>query len=695
MAVSERSKIQEVKMTGQTNMKINNSVVLLFALIFQFGVSSGQIKKTTIPVDTRPSVFDYLDSVARVNSYDIHRAFGTGFYSKNGTEYRAASGEPGPKYWQNRADYELAVTLNEQNNEISGSEELTYTNNSPQDMDFLWMQLDQNQFRNNSRGAAILFQGSRSGAKGQAGLGFNIKYVQVYESLKSRKLLPVKFMVSDTRMQVFLPAALQGNGAQLRLKIDYSYTVPNYGSDRTGILATKNGKIYAVGQWYPRMCVFDDLLGWNTLPYIGSGQFYLEYGNFDIKLTVPASHIVVCSGELQNPKEVYTQQQQKRWAIAAASDSTVMIRTADELTDPLSRPASKTQLTWHFKINNARDAAWASSSSFIVDAAKISLPGGKKSIAISAYPLESDGHKHWSRSTQIIKTSIEHYSNKWFEYPYPAAINAASSVEGMEYPGIVFTGAGNEPKGLWNVMDHELGHTLFPMIVGSNERLHGWMDEGFDTFINTLAADDYNHGEYKKVRRDRHTEADYMTIEGEAPVMTAPDNMDEAYIAKLNYTKPAFGLEMLREQILGPERFDLAFSTYIKRWAFKHPTPDDFFRTMENVSGENLQWFWRGWFTNNWRMNVGVSAVEYLDKDPKKGALITIVNTREMPMPVILEVKTKSGKTDRLNFPVEIWQRTGTFTFNYPSTGEISSVTYDPDKVLPDTYEKDNVWKSK
>lgn len=248
---------------------------------------------------------------------------------------------------------------------------------------------------------------------------------------------------------------------------------------------------------------------------------------------------------------------------------------------------------------------------------------------------------------------------------------------------------------LWNVTDHEFGHTWFPMIVGSNERMYGWMDEGFNTFINTLSTDNYNNGQFKRKKPDMHLQANMMTTEGMEPIMTSPANMDEGYIAGLNYYKPAMGLALLREQILGPERFDRAFQTYIKRWAFKHPAPDDFFRTMENVSGESLEWFWRGWFMHNWRMNVSVLPVAYVDQNPAKGALITIENTGQLPMPVILEVKTKSGKSERINLPVEIWQRTGKWTFKYPSTEEISSVTYDPDKELPDTYEKDNIWPNK
>jgi hypothetical protein len=564
-------------------------------------------------------------------------------------------------------------------------------------MDFVWMQLDQNLFKADSRGTAIIpVSGSRNGSKGQEqNLGYRISTVAVYTGDKAKIPVPVKYRISDTRMQVFLPKRLAANGGKLKLKIDYSFVSPDYGSDRMGILPAKQGKIYTVGQWYPRMCVFDDISGWNTLPYTGPGEFYLEYGDFDIRITASAKDIVVCSGELLNPEQVYTAGQQKRWALAAKSEKTVTIRSAEEVSDPASRPLGKQQLTWHFRIANARDAAWAASSSFIVDAAKINLHGGKKSIAISAYPAESNSDLGYKLSTQMVKGSIEHYSSKWFEYPYPAATNVAGRPAGMEYPGIVFCGDGAKAGSLWFVADHELGHAWFPMIVGSNERLHGWMDEGFNTFINKLSTESYNNGAYIRKDLDMHHYGVSMTYEGYAPIFTSPANMDEGSIAALNYHKPAIGLTLLRDQILGHETFDRAFRAYIHRWAFKHPTPDDFFRTIENVSGENLEWFWRGWFINNWRCNISVLPVKYVDNLPAKGALISIANTGQMPMPVILEIKTKSGRTDRIKLPVEIWQRNLKWTFKYPSAEEIVSVQYDPDKVLPDSYENDNIWTSK
>jgi hypothetical protein len=315
-------------------------------------------------------------------------------------------------------------------------------------------------------------------------------------------------------------------------------------------------------------------------------------------------------------------------------------------------------------------------------------------LAISAYPLESNGDSAWGRSTEYVKKSIEFNSAKWYCYPYPAATCVAGNVSGMEYPGIVFCGIRAKKAGLMHVNDHEFGHTWFPMIVGSNERLYGWMDEGFNTFINTLSQADFNNGEYKSNEPiDKQAIGNYYTAPGLEPVLSYVDNYKERNNGTLSYSKPGEGLTLLREQILGKERFDRAFTTYIQRWAFKHPTPDDFFRTIENVSGESLQWFWRGWFVNNWRLDVAVRDLKYVDStDVSKGALITLDNLEKMVMPVVLEIKLSSGKTDRVKLPVEIWERNISWAFKYNCKEAIESVTYDPEKVLPDFNPSNNTW---
>lgn len=629
------------------------------------------------------------------SKYDYQETFSPLFYTKNGNEYRSASGQPGPKYWQNRADYELTASLDDKKNEITGSAILTYTNNSPENLAFLWMHVDQNLFKDDSRGNAMIpVAGSRNGARGEEfDGGHKIKAVKLVSISDGKSTeTDIKYLITDTRMQVFLPSELKANGGSVKIKIEFSFVSPIYGSDRMGILETKNGKIYSIAQWYPRMCVFDDIKGWNVNPYLGAGEFYLEYGDFDIRITAPANHIVVCSGELVNPSEVYTAEQQKRWSLAAQSDKTVVIRSAKEVGDKASRPAGKSTLDWHFKIKNSRDASWASSSAFVIDAARINLPSGKKSMAISAYPAESGGNNGWERSTEYAKSSIENYSKRWFEYPYPAATNVASVAGGMEYPGIVSCGANARAGELWGVTDHELGHNWFPMIVGSNERQFGWMDEGFNWFTNLISDKDFNNGEYQSPKPDMHQNALYMTDPNLERIMVAPDGMRENSIGVLLYYKPAMGLVMLREQILGKERFDLAFRTYIARWAFKHPTPDDFFRTIENVAGEDLGWFWRGWFVNNWRLDQGIASVKYVKNDASTGVVITIDNLEKMAMPVQLDIKFKSGKIDRVNLPVEIWGRNKSWTFAHDSKEEVHSITLDPDHVFPDCNKSNDTW---
>ena len=629
------------------------------------------------------------------SNYNYNETFANNFYTKNATETRSASGQPGAKYWQNRADYSLTASLNEQTKEITGSEILTYTNNSPDKLGFLWMNVEQNLFKKDSRGNAIIpLKGSRNGAKGQDfDGGIKIKSIKIISTVGGKSIeKEAEFSILDTRMQVNLPQELNGNGASVKLKIEFSFVSPDYGSDRMGVVDTKNGKIFTIAQWYPRMCVYDDVRGWNTYPYLGAGEFYLEYGDFDVAITAPSSHIVVCSGELLNTSEVYTAEQQKRWTAAKASDKTVMIRTADEVTQASSRPAGKSTLTWKFKIKNARDVSWASSAAFIVDAARINLPSGKKALAISTYPVESDGQDAWSRSTEYTKTSIENYSKRWFEFPYPAATNVAGNEGGMEYPGIVFCELKSKGAELWGVTDHEFGHGWYPMIVGSNERLFAWMDEGFNTFINGLSAQDFNNGEYKQPDQNMHEASGMLTDPSLEPVMANPGNLKEANLGILAYYKPGAGLDMLRNNVLGKERFDKAFRTYTERWAFKHPMPDDFFRTIENVAGEDLGWFWRSWFLNNWRLDQGISKVKYVKGNAKNGATITIENLEKMVMPVVLEIKTKSGAVSRKSLPVEIWERNVDWTFKVDTNEELDSITIDPDHKLPDSNPENNVW---
>ncbi|MDN3657596.1 M1 family metallopeptidase [Ferruginibacter paludis] len=623
------------------------------------------------------------------SAYDPHALFSPLFYPNGETITRAASGEPNVGYWQNRADYKISASLNEVAHQVSGTVTITYKNNSPHDLPFLWLQLDQNLFNNKSRGQARMPVDSRS-RYGDAKSGFNggdnISNVQINDA-------SANYTITDTRMQIRLAKPVKAGGESIKIKMDFSFTIPEYGADRCGILKTKNGDIFAVAQWYPRMCVFDEVQGWNTLPYLGPSEFYLEYGDFDFNITVPASHIVVASGELQNASEVLTPTQNQRYESAKKSDKTVIIRSEKEVTDPAARPKGTT-LTWHYKITNARDVSWASSKAFIWDAAKMNLPSGKTSLAMSVYPAESNGDKAWGRATEYTKKSIENYSKRWYEFPYPAASNVASNVGGMEYPGIVFCGSRATQEGLFGVTDHEFGHTWFPMIVGSNERKYGWMDEGFNTFINSLAHEDFNNGEYKEEPKNMQQMAQYLFNPNSEAILNTPDAMKEANIGTALYFKPGYGLELLRNEILGPERFDYAFRLYIQRWAFKHPTPWDFFRTMDNTAGEDLSWFWKGWFLENYKLDQAIESVKYEKDSEANGAIVTIANLDQMAMPVTLAYETVSGKKDVIRLPVEVWNNTHTWKVKLPTTEKLVSVVLDPNKILPDMDATNNTWKS-
>jgi len=631
------------------------------------------------------------DDLIKQSKYDPHALFSPLFYTSGGTISRAATGEPNAGYWQNKADYVINASLNDETNQISGTVTITYRNNSPHALPFLWLQLDQNLFNKDSRGQARMPLGTRSrygDAKSDFSGGYKISSVRLLNENTD-----ANYIITDTRMQIRLPKAMKAGGDVARIRIDFSFTLPEYGADRCGILKTKNGNIFAVAQWYPRMCVFDEVQGWNTDPYLGPSEFYLEYGDFDVTITTPASHIVVCSGELLNEAEVLTPAQLSRMTQAKKSDKTVMIRTAGEVTDPASRPKAKT-LSWHYKISNARDVAWASSKSFIWDAAKMNLPSGKTSLAMSVYPVESDGAKGWGRATEYTKGSIENYSKRWFEYPYPCAVNVASNIGGMEYPGIVFCGSNATQADLFGVTDHEFGHTWFPMIVGSNERKYGWMDEGFNTFINSLADDDFNNGEYKEAPTNMEGVVPFLFGPSSEAIMLTPDAMKERNIGVALYFKPGLGLALLRKEILGPDRFDYAFREYIKRWAYKHPTPWDFFRTMDNVAGEDLHWFWKAWFLENYKFDQAIASVTYENNDAKNGAIVSIVNMEQGALPIYISYETKSGVKGTIKLPVEVWNNTNNWKVKLPTTEELQRVTLDEEKVFPDMNYGNNSWKS-
>jgi hypothetical protein len=619
------------------------------------------------------------------SSYDPRLTFAPLQLPEPVNAYRSSNGAPGPAYWQNEADYEMHAELDTQAKVLRNDEVITYTNNSPNALPSLWIHMEQNLYRKDARGQVVngaLFRRMRPPAAANTPTpsteGFVLDAVEI-ERGGSR--IRVETLIDDTRMQVRLPEPLAPKNGVLKLHIKYHYQIPGVWGGRTSWGMSKQGEIYDMAQWYPRMCVYDDLRGWDTLPYIGA-EFYLEYGHFDYYLTVPSEMIVAGSGELMNPKDVLTPTQIERLAQAHKSDKTVVIRTAAEVTDPSSRPKAGGTLTWHFHMDQTRDVVWSASPVFVWDAARINLPDGKTSLAESVYPPESVGEDAWSRSTEYVKDTVERFSRQWYPYPWPAAINVAGFSTGMEYPGIVFDGIDDKGKMLFWITAHEIGHTWFPMIVGSNERRNAFMDEGFNTFIDIGESAEFGGGVYGPKRDSEYSaggEPPNMILKvldnPAAPnILMAADAIPWQIGHPVSYFKGAYGMVLLREQILGKERFDWAFRKYIRDWAYKHPSPSDFFREMSSEGGEDLSWFWRGWYMNNWRFDMAVTGID--------GAHVTIVNKSQLVLPATVEVQYTDGTKARFRVPVETWESKGDVVW----TGEkpITSATVDPDHVLPD-----------
>lgn len=608
------------------------------------------------------------------------------FTDRKGNYYRSASGKPGEGYWQNAADYQIEVALDEKNFVLSGKVTLTYTNNSPESLDFVWLQMEQNRFTADSRGTLTTpVQGNRY--NGNTDGGYQISNLSAKVGTKGA--ISTKHIIDDTRMQVWFAEPIPAKGGKATVSMNFSFKVPEEGMDRMGRVKVQDGWIYAFAQWYPKVAVFDDIEGWNVEPYLGAGEFYLEYGNFDYKVTVPYNHIVVGSGKLMNPNEVLSKELQNRLAKAYQSDERVYLVSPEEIKNTqLTRPKQEGTVTWHFRIENSRDIAFGTSDSFIWDAARINLPSGNKALAQSVYPRESDGQEAWGRSTEYSKASIEHYSEKWYEFPWETASNVAAKIGGMEYPGLNFCHYTSKGRGLWGVTDHEFGHNWFPMIVGSNERRYAWMDEGFNTFINHYSTLAFNNGEYASTLHQTRRLTGFMTDSNREGIDTYPDVADLRNLGFIAYRKPAIGLIVLREYVLGPERFDIAFKSYIKTWAYKHPQPADFFNHMENVAGENLSWFWKNWYYGTGNIDLGIASVM-----PYSGNyLVNLENKGDIPMPVLMEVTFDDNSKERIKLPVEIWQRGNTWTYQIKTTKKVIAVELDPDKVVPDVNISNDSW---
>jgi hypothetical protein len=628
----------------------------------------------------------------RDSAFDPRETFAPIAFPEAVNRYRSGDGTPGPDYWQNRADYAISARLDPASKTLTASETITYTNNSPSTLTSLWVQLDENVYRPDSRGAVLI--GRRRKAD-QITQGYVLDTVEVE---REGAAAPAKFLVSDTRLQVRLDRPLEGRGAKLKLRIAYHYVVPGLFGGRTAWVDTKNGPIFDIAQWYPRMCVFDDVRGWDTLPYIAQ-EFYLEYGDFDYAITAPADMIVAGTGELMNPDAVLTPEQQSRLAQARTSDATVMIRSPEDVARGAAAPPPSAEKTWRYHMSNTRDVAFSASRAFIWDAARINLPGGKTALAESVYPVESAGAGAWGRSTEYTKDSVERFSQHWYVYPYPTAVSVAGGASGMEYPGMVFDGIEDKGKALFWITAHEFGHTWFPMTVGSDERRDAWMDEGFNTFIDTFESDEFEGGVYGPKRDSEYAPGGGNPVDeilpiladpNAPPIVTRADLISEKYRHSVTYFKAALGLRLLRDEILGPERFDAAFRKYIANWAFKHPKPSDFFREMDSEGGEDLAYWWRGWFLENWQLDLAVTGVAYGDGDPAKGAHITVETRDKLVAPTSVEVRYADGTIKRIKLAAETWQLGPKAVLTLGGGPAITSVTIDPDHRLPDRDRSNN-----
>lgn len=560
--------------------------------------------------------------------------------------YRSASGAPGPDYYQQQADYKMDIELDDKNAKIQGTETITYTNNSPDDLEYLWLQLDQNVRAKDSKsplrnGGGVPLAEQPGGFVGKYlnkpfDGGFNIEYV------KDASGKPLSYTINQTMMRVNIPQPLKSK-AQISFSIKWWYNIPDHTVNRARsgyeYFAKDGNRSFVIAQFFPRMAVYSDVEGWQNHQFWGSGEFALPFGDYEVNITVPADHVMDATGELQNRKEIFSKEMMKRYEQAKKSyDKPVVIVTQAEA-EAAEKGFSEQKKTWRFKAQNVRDYGFATSRKFIWDMQAVKM-GSKDVMAVSLYPKE--GNPLWEEySTKAVVQTLRTYSKHTFDYPYPKAISVHAKNQGMEYPMICWNyGRPNEDGtysdrvkyGMISVIIHEVGHNYFPMIVNSDERQWGWMDEGLDTFMQYLAEQAFGEANPQAVAPNKaypsrrgapakivpYMSGDQSTI---SPIMSNPENVYQ--LGPNAYGKPATALNILRETVMGRELFDHAFKTYAQRWKFKHPTPEDFFRTMEDASAVDLDWYWRGWFYTTDYVDIGVKGIKkyYVSDKPGKKML--------------------------------------------------------------------------
>lgn len=537
-------------------------------------------------------------------------------------EYRSASGAPGPRYWQQRCDYDITCELDEDNRKLFGKETITYFNNSPDILTYLWLQLDENQHSavNNAGYQSSNFMPGKLTERDLENLkgikdkpfGFNI------DKVTDSSGKPLKYTVNKTMMRIDLPQPLKP-GRRYVFKIDWNYFIVErmkYGGRGGYEYFPEDGNdIFTMAQWYPRLCVYSDFQGWQNKQFAGSGEFALAFGNFKVSMTVPSDHVVMSTGLCQNYSQVLTSKEMERWKKAQNAREIIEIVTLPEAV-AREKNRSRKKKTWVFKADMVRDFAWGSSRKFVWDAMPEYVEG-KKVMCMSAYGKEA--YNLYRRySTKAVAHTIKTYSKFTIPYPYPVAQSIEAS-NGMEYPMICFnfgrcekdgTYSEGTKNGMIGVVIHEVGHNFFPMIINSDERQWTWMDEGLNSFVEYLSEELWDN-KFPVGKGPAYKIVDYMKMPKDQlePIMTNSENI--VMFGPNGYSKPATGLNMLRETIMGRELFDFAFREYARRWAFRHPTPADLFRTMEDASGEDLDWFWRGWFYNTDPVDISLDSVRW------------------------------------------------------------------------------------
>jgi hypothetical protein len=624
-----------------------------------------------------------------VNRFDATGAPDTSLFAPLnlpvGNVYRSGGGSPGPKYWQQRADYDLRGTLDTATKSLRGEMTLRYTNNSPDTLRFVWFQVEQNAFQNGSLNSYVFPAQSRFGARNFEGGDAIDRFDQVSGPARGGKSVALKTRVEGTVMKADLATPL-APGQSTTFDVAWHFNIPEHGADRMG----RDGALFELAQWYPRLCVYDDLRGWNTEPYLGQGEFYLEYGDINLSVTVPAGYIVAATGTLQNPAEVLTHDEIARLAQAAKSDTPIHIVTQDELKSGAARPKKAGMLTWRFSAHNVRDAVWAASPDYMWDASS-----WQGHMAYGYY--RPSAIEPWKDAADMSRMSIMEYSERWFQYPYPQISAVEGPISGMEYPMLAMEDKNPEKFALYNVITHEIGHMWYPMIVGSNERMHMWQDEGFNTFINYFseARRFPEKGTYaQRIASDRNVVEQYMQHNVDVPLEIQPDRIEPQLLGENAYVKTAVGLGQLRDEILGPAAFDDAFREYTRRWAFKHPDPADFFKTMENVSGKRLDWFFREWFLENEHFDVAIDTVAQKQVGDIDSVGVVFRNRARGVLPIRVRFTFNDGTTQDFNYPAEVWSTDEqTYDRVYEFKGKkIAKVELDPEKRVVDIDRSNNVW---